>query len=165
MVYEFFIANSGIIFSILGTILGTILGAILSDMQNKKNKINEINREILKELIIMKKYYNNFISKKSDFEIYLEVDEFGPLEEVELFKQNIELLKLFLKKRMQREINNLISEMDMGCSIACNYTLSNYNNFYDSVDGVLSKESFQESVELYCTEMIKKIDKVILKIL
>lgn len=165
MTYKFFIANSGIIFSILGTILGTILGAILSDMQNKKNKINEINMEILKELIIMKKYYNNFISKKSDFEIYLEVDEFGPLKEVELFKQNIELLKLFLKKRMQREINNLISEMDMGCSIACNYTLSNYNNFYDSVDEVLSKESFQESVELYCTEMIKKIDKVILKIL
>lgn len=165
MTYKFFIANSGIIFSILGTILGTILGAILSDMQNKKNKINEINMEILKELIIMKKYYNNFISKKSDFEIYLEVDEFGPLEEVDLFKKNIELLKLFLKKRMQREINNLISEMDMGCSIACNYTLSNYNNFDDSVDESLNKESFQESVELYCTEMIKKIDKVILKIL
>ena len=53
MTYKFFIANSGIIFSILGTILGTILGAILSDMQNKKNKINEIHMEILKELIIM----------------------------------------------------------------------------------------------------------------
>lgn len=165
MTYKFFIANSGIIFSILGTILGTILGAILSDMQNKKNKMNEINMEILKELIIMKKYYNNFISKKSDFEIYLELDEFGPLEEVGLFKKNIELLKLFLKKRMQREINNLMSEMDMGCSIAFSYNLSKFNNFYDSVDGPLSKESFQESVELYCTEMIKKIDKVILKIL
>lgn len=91
MVYEFFITNSDIIFSILGT----ILGAILSDIQNKKNKINEINMEILKELIRMKKYYNNFIPKKSEFEIYLTVDEFGPLEEVELFKKNIELLKLF----------------------------------------------------------------------
>lgn len=66
---------------------------------------------------------------------------------------------------MQIKIKNLMSEMDMGCSIALSYSLNRSNNFYDPVDGVLSKESFQESVELYCTEMGKKVDKVIFKIL
>lgn len=138
----------------------------IKKIELEKNKIlyeevKKNNKILIKELIILKKYYELFILGGYEFKKSELPENFAPLKLKEDFYYNIEELYYSLDNDIIKSIDELKNKLEFHCKIA----LYIAQNDIDKKNGKEIDIDYVSQVESISNDTIDFIEKIILKII